>query len=108
MFTPIIDGEPISKNFDIKERIKTLDATDTVIVAGDGKNDLSMLNPASYSDDFSGKLLSIIVNKPDEKEPELEELKENFENTDLRKIITINEGDFADTLKQALQNKLHV
>jgi hypothetical protein len=104
-YIPIVKGEELSKNFDIKEKVKTMDNSDTLIVAGDAKNDYPMLNPDSYSKDFNGELISIIVKKNDQEEPELMKLKNDFKDTDLRKIIVIEEGELADTIEQAAIKK---
>ncbi len=112
MFMPVIDEQPLSKNYDIKERIKTADDTDIVIVAGDGKNDVDMLNPLSYIDSFEKddiknlNFLGIIVEKEKEKEPELEKLNETFgQNTQLKKTVKIKEGDLADELRKIAESK---
>lgn len=112
MFMPIIDKQPLSKSYDIKKKIKTLEDSDIVIVAGDGKNDVDMLNPLTYVDSFDKKdvkflkFLGIIVEKENEKERELQKLDEKFgQSTQFKKILKIKEGDLADTLKKIAEWK---
>lgn len=131
-FTPILKGEVLSKAYDPNLQIqKAKKEGDLVIVAGDGKNDLEMLNPLSYiskktknldiSDpqrvkEFLDKqpdlkekikklpLISIIVQKKDEKCQELENLNAIFgQDSEYKKIITIEEGSLAKGIKQAIK-----
>ena len=104
-YIPIIDGEELSKNYDIKKNINDMDATDTIVLAGDGSNDYPMLNPKSYKEDFLGSIISIIIDKKGEQEPALENLFNTHVNTNNRKIIKIQEGFFADKLKEIAKQK---
>lgn len=112
MFMPIIEKQNLSKSYDIKERLNSIDDTDIVIVAGDGKNDVDMLNPLTYSKSDSNEeikdlqFLALISEKENEKEPELEKLDEKFgQSTQFKKTLRMKEGDFADILKTIAEQK---
>lgn len=111
MISPKINGESLTKCYDIKERIKTMDNTDFVIVAGDGANDYEMLNPENYLKVKNNKLedlpfLGIVVQKENEPEPSLEFLVQKYgPNSKYAKIVPIKEGELADFLKAFVENK---
>ncbi len=112
MFMPVIENHILSKRYDVKEKLNTIDNTDLVIVAGDGINDVEMLNPVSYTDKNSEEeikklpYLGIIVQKENEPEPELEKLNSKFgPNSQFKKLKTIKEGTFAEEIEKIAKEK---
>lgn len=102
---PFVDGELLLKQYDIKEKLKEVDEDDTVIIAGDGINDYDMLNPETYKDKAKGEIISIVVRKDDEYEPELEAMVNNYQDTAQHKLIVINEGELADKVSEIAKQK---
>lgn len=133
IFEPLVDKKSkynieLTKLYDTKEAVKkAIKNNDLVIVAGDGSNDLSMLNPLSYinvpPEVYKDNLLPDWENNPlhkniakqiddlpfmgivvDRKDSKLRNIAEAFgPGNRFNKIICVKNGELEDGIKDAVQ-----
>lgn len=110
----------LTKLYDTKEAVKkAVKNNDLVIVAGDGKNDLSMLNPLMYVDS-EGRvntsnlrekttklinempLMSVVI-KDEENEVAPRFIRKFGKNSECYKVIEVEKGHLEDGIKEAIK-----
>ncbi len=129
-FIPVVDNYGLRKDYDVRKALaKAKHHHDTVLVAGDSKNDFTMLNPLTYVENFPKNadrnnldeameivkrnpllqlelsilpLISIISHKKDEPEPELEKLAKCFSSKPGAKVIVAEEGSLPATVSEII------
>ena len=126
---PFVEGKKLGKSHDT---IRAVDAAqlqdDLVLVAGNGHNDLDMLDPATYLPVFKRwetmparlkpaieqtpylqdclkklPLMGIVVRDPEHPEPKLERLIQAYGEGPWRKIIPVEKGDLLNGIQQAIR-----
>ena len=99
VITPVINGKKLNKTYDIaKELEKAKKDNDLIIIAGNGPNDLEMLDPSSYSklgDLANLPLMSIVVSDASE----LNDLAKNNPS----KVIEVGQYGLLEGIKNAIK-----
>jgi hypothetical protein len=96
---PLINGKPLDKTYDVRKAIiQAIKDNDFVIVAGNGSNDRTMLDPATYTDlcDIDKlPMLSIVVGD----NPKLHQLADQYPD----KFLKVGHFNLLDGVKQAIK-----